>query len=349
MRRHNAQLLPRLAQRLEAAGGRLAVLEGRVPILFDLPDSIERIPSRVHWTPAALRAASESRALAEAIAQAEAAGRPFDLVHTAHLPTPKSLAIPFTLTIHDLRSLDLNRAPFVRRLIGGKVLAKATADAARLFVVSEWMRGRVAAEFPHAAHKVQVVGNGVDHLPLRPRQPDKNDPFLLHVGHIEPRKNLDLLVQALARDPELPRLVLAGSPKGDTDAELMVLAKDLGVADRLEFRTAPDDNAVAELYSTASCAVFPSRLEGHGIGPLEALRAGCPVAASSIPAHCETLGDDAPTFGIDDPDACATVLRRVLDGAVVLPTAPGMRTWDECADAWASGLVEAISPPPPMG
>jgi glycosyltransferase involved in cell wall biosynthesis len=344
VRRHNAQLLPRLAEQLEAKGGRLAVLEGRVPITFELPESVERIPSRVHWLPTALRAASESRVLAESIAQAQSEGRPFDLVHTAHLPTPKSLGIPFTLTIHDLRSLDLNRAPFVRRLIGGKVLSKATTDAARIFVVSEWMKSRVAAEFPHAAHKVQVVGNGVDHLPVHSRQPKPNDPYLLHVGHIEPRKNLDLVVRALASDPALPRLLLAGSPKGDTDVALKDLASELGVQDRLAFHVDPSDEAVAGHYAAAGCAVFPSRLEGHGIGPLEAARAGCPVAVSDIPAHRETLGAQATTFDVDDPDACARALRAVLEGARAPLAVPSFRTWDQCADAWAAGLTDALSP-----
>ena len=343
VRRHNAQLLPRLAQRLEANGGRLAVLEGRVPITFDLPDSIERIPSRVHWLPAPLRAAGESRALTEAIAQAKETGRPFDLVHTAHLPTPTYLPLPFTLTIHDLRSLDLNRAPFVRRLIGGKVLHKATTAAARIFVVSEWMQSRVQGEFPHAADKVAVVGNGVDHLPVQPRRPDPNDPFLLHVGHIEPRKNLDLLVRALAQDPKLPRLVLAGSPKNDTDLALKALATELGVQDRLTFQDDPSDEEVAELYATAACAVFPSRLEGYGIGPLEAIRAGCPAAASEIPAHRETLGEEAQLFGIDDADACAATLARALSNPNQPTAPPATRTWDQCADAWAAGLTQAFT------
>ena len=343
VRRHNAELLPRLARRLEAGGGRLAVLEGRVPITFDLPESVKRIPSRVHWLPAPLRAARESHALAKAAAEAKAAGSPFDLVHTAHLPTPRFLPLPFTLTIHDLRSLDLHRAPLVRRLIGGRVLQKGAADAARIFVVSEWMKARFQEEFPGAAHKVQILGNGVDHLPLHPRRPDPSDPFLVHVGHIEPRKNLDLLVRALKSDPLLPRLVLAGSPKSGTDMALMALAAKLGVLDRLSFLADPDDDAVAELYASAACAVFPSRLEGHGIGPLEAVRAGCPVAASKIPAHCETLGEGEFMFDVEDERNCAGVLRAVLSGRVHPAATHAPRTWDLCADAWAAGLAQAVS------
>lgn len=349
VRRHNAELLPRLARLLEARGGRLAVLEGRTPITFDLPASVERIQSRVYWLPTAIRAAGESRALSDAIAGAAAAGRPFDLVHTAHQPTPRGLSIPFTLTIHDLRSLDLDRAPFVRRLIGGKILARATSEAAAIFVVSEWMKSRVAAEFPHVADKVSVIGNGVDHLPILPRSVAPDRPFLLHLGHIEPRKNLDLLVQALKLDADLPTLVLAGLPKGDTATELVELSQRLGVQDRLRIEEAPDDARVAELYASAACAVFPSRLEGHGIGPLEALRAGCPVAVSRIPAHRETLSrllgkpahESDVTFDVADAEGCVRAIKAAMSAAAP-STGAAFQTWDDCAEAWATGLSSAF-------
>jgi glycosyltransferase involved in cell wall biosynthesis len=342
-------LLPRLARILEAGGGRLAVLEGRVPITFALPDSVEIIRSRVHWLPAPMRAAGESRALKDAVEDAAAQGRPFDLVHTAHQPTPRGLPLPFTLTIHDLRSLDLDRAPFVRRLIGGKVLTRATQEAAGIFVVSEWMKSRVTAEFPWAGSKLSVIGNGVDHLPVLERRPSIDEPFLLHLGHIEPRKNLDLLVRALALDPGLPPLVLAGSPKGNTGSELLELATSLGARGRIRIEEAPDDARVAELYASASCAVFPSRLEGHGIGPLEALRAACPVAVSRIPAHEETLGkaliESGVSFHVEDPAGCAHALQNALQSALEDPkpsALPQFHTWDSCAEAWALGLSRAL-------
>ena len=123
----------------------------------------------------------------------------------------------------------------------------------------------------------------------------------------------------------------------------MALAAELGVQDRLSFDLDPDDNAVAELYATAACAVFPSRLEGYGIGPLEARKASCPVAASDIPAHCETLGEGAAMFGVDDAQGCARAIMDALKGPAPAPGLFVPRTWDQCADAWASGLTQAAS------
>ena len=170
VRRHNAELLPRLAERLRAAGGGLGVLEGAVPIPFELPDVVERIPSNVPFQPPHMRALAESRALREALAAAAAAGRPFDLVHTAHLPAPRSLGVPVTRTVHDLRSIDLERAPFVRRLIGGRVLRRAFEGARAVGVVSDWMATRVVEEWPNL-EDASIIGNGADHLPLLRREP----------------------------------------------------------------------------------------------------------------------------------------------------------------------------------
>ena len=338
VRRHNQELLPRVAALLRADGGSLTVMEGATPIAFPLPDTIERLQSDVPFQPAPRRAFFESRALESALSRAAADGRPFDLVHTAHMPAPRRLSVPFTLTIHDLRSLDLDRAPFVRRLFGGRVLGGATRDARRVLCVSDAMRARIEEEFPHARGKVVVIGNGVDHLPVLARDPAE-PPFLLHVGHIEPRKNLELLLHALASDEGLPRLVLAGAARGGTLDELLAVAAELDVTDRVTTIASADDDELARLHATAACAVFPSRLEGFGIGPAEALRAGCPVAVSDIPAHREIVGEAVPSFGVDDVEGAVDAIRVAL--ASEAPPAPPY-TWDACAERWFAALVAAV-------
>lgn len=337
VRRHNAELLPRLAQRLRAAGGGLGVLEGAVPIPFELPDTVERIPSNVPFQPPHMRALAESRALRAALAAAAAAGRAFDLVHTAHLPAPRALGVPVTRTVHDLRSIELERAPFVRRLIGGRVLRRAFEGARAVGVVSDWMASRVVEEWPFLEGRVHVIGNGADHLPVLPRQPE--DPgFALHVGHVEPRKDLETLVRSLgdARGPA--RVVLAGRAVARELDRLRGIAVELGAADRLEHVTPKDDQALARLFAAARVAVFPSRLEGCGIGPLEALRAGCPTAVSDIPAHREVAGPGAARFEVGDVDGLLDAVDRALAAS---PPAAELRTWDSAADAWLEMVAAA--------
>jgi glycosyltransferase involved in cell wall biosynthesis len=134
----------------------------------------------------------------------------------------------------------------------------------------------------------------------------------VHVGHVERRKNLALLLHAMASDATLPRLVLAGAPKGREDVRLRDLAARLGVSSRIEFVGLLDDAGLARLYAGAACAVFPSWREGFGIPALEARRAGVPVAVSSSAALLEVAGRDAPSFAPDDAQACAAAIHAAL-------------------------------------
>lgn len=337
--RHNHEILPRVARLLDAGGGALTVLEGREPASFPLPPPIARRPSGVPFQPAMRRAAKETRAILRALDELRSEGRPVDLVHTAHFPAPRALPVPMSLTIHDLRSLDFERAPFVRRFIGGRVIGGAVASAARIGVVSEAMAERVGLEFPDAAERVRLIGNGTDHLEPLPRDPAE-PPFLLCVGHIEERKNLGALARALAQDPELPGLVIVGRGKGAARVELERLAADLGVQHRIDIREDVDDDALAALHAGAACAVFPSLLEGHGIGPAEALAAGCPVAASDIPAHREVVGRSAELFDPRAPDRIPAAIRRAMsDGRRHVPA--GGASWDLCAERFCAMLTEA--------
>jgi len=340
VRRHNAELLPRLERLLREGGGGLTVMEGRTPVGWDLPETVGRVQSNVPYQPAVVRALTESRELDRCIAASARSGAPFDLAHTGHLPAPSRLSLPFTITIHDLRSLDFRGASLTRRLVGRRTLKSAIRQARRVLCVSEAMRARIVEEFPVAASKLDLVGNGEDHLERLPRAPSRS-PFMLHVGHLEPRKNLSLIVEALGRFPALPRLVLAGAGKGGSAARLMRAARYRGLANRIELLGAVSDAELARLYSTAACAVFPSVLEGFGIGPAEALRAGCPAAVSSIPAHLEVSGDGAVHFAPDSPDDFARAVMECVATSEVRRLPGATRRWDDCAARWYEALLRA--------
>jgi glycosyltransferase involved in cell wall biosynthesis len=209
------------------------VLEGRERVAFELPDPIERIASSVPAGPPLARAAAEGHALRAAIMAAARNGRPFDWMHTAHFPVPRGIAIPFTLTIHDLRSLSLRGAPLPRRILAGPVIGGAARRAARVFTVSESTARDIAARLrvPDAC----VIGNGGDHFQPMERRAQAGAP-LVHVGHLEPRKNVDLLLHALKLDAALPALELWGAAKAGEAERLAALARKLGVDARVRIR-----------------------------------------------------------------------------------------------------------------
>jgi glycosyltransferase involved in cell wall biosynthesis len=341
VRRHNQELLPRAAARLAAEGGGLAILAGRDGIAFELPARVEVLASDVPSGPPLWRALQESRALERALAEARAAGRPFDLVHTGHLPAPRGLGLPLSLTLHDLRTLVLAHTPFSRRFVARSVIGAAVARAAVVVAVSEFVRGTLAQHF--RPRRLALVPNAADHLAVLARAPAERA-RLLHVGHLEPRKNLELVLRALALDPGLPDLELAGAAKHGEDERLTQAARALGVEARVHVLGPVAESDLARLYSRCAAVVIPSRLEGFGIPVLEAQRAGAPLAIARAGALPEVAGAGVPSFSPDDPAECAAALRAALASGPAELAEHAARAarfrWDDSAarlvEAWRS-------------
>ncbi|MCR4312435.1 MAG: glycosyltransferase family 4 protein, partial [Candidatus Uhrbacteria bacterium] len=135
----------------------------------------------------------------------------------------------------------------------------------------------------------------------------------LYVGNAYPHKNLGLLLAAFqmahVRHPEL-RLVLAG--KRDAFVErLEAEVVENGIAPGVvRFINLPSDEDLAALYAGATLFVYPSRLEGFGMPPLEAMTYGTPVAASNTASLPEVLGSAARYF---DPDDAGKLAQLILD------------------------------------
>ena len=344
VRRHNVELLPRAAGRLAARNGGLSILAGAAPLPAPLAGgrAIETLASDVPFQPPWRRWIHERRVVRRECERARRAGRPFDLWHTAHLPVPRT-DVPYTLTIHDLRDLELRDAPRWRRLLAPRVLAAAVDSARVVLTVSQDVRARIEARF--SPRRVVVVPNAADHLRVHARASTNESP-LLHVGHVERRKNLELLLRAVARASDLPALELAGAPKNGEDDRLRAIASNLGIAERVTFLGPIDDEELARLYARAAAVVIPSSLEGFGIGALEAQRARAPLAVSSAGALREVAGEGVPTFDPTDVDAAVRAIRSALatDSESLERHAERAArfTWDASADllveAWCSAV-----------
>ncbi len=345
--RRARELLPRVAALLAERDVDLAVLEGRVPLPFALPAWIERIASRVPARPPIVRAVAEASALQGALREAADRGAPFALLDFGHLPVPRGLHVPYSLTIHDLRHLALRHTPMSRRLFAGTVIGRAVKAASVVVAPSESVRAELAQRWDLEPERTLVVPNAADHFEPLPRRAAAGAP-LLHVGHIEPRKNLELLLRALAHDPGLPPLVLAGAPKGDEEERLRTLAAALGVAERVTFLGPFEDARLPELLAEAACVVMPSRIEGFGIPVLEALRAGAPLAIAETAVLREVAGPGVPGFSVEDQSSCAAAIRTAIaqHGASGVARATAY-SWDEAARAQVDAWQRALTLPPP--
>ena len=177
-----------------------------------------------------------------------------------------------------------------------------------------------------------------------------NRAYVLHVGTLQPRKNLRRLVRAwarLSRDPGLagPQLVLAGGLGwGREDLRAEVAAAGLGEAVALTGYVS--DVEKAALLRGARAYVFPSLYEGFGFPVLEAHLAGLPLACSRTSALTEVAGEAALYFDPLDEEAMAAALRTIMIDEEVRShlIAAGRRnlrrfSWQACAQTILSQLI----------
>jgi glycosyltransferase involved in cell wall biosynthesis len=184
--------------------------------------------------------------------------------------------------------------------------------AAVVLAISEHTRDDLIERFAIPPDKVVVTHLGVEAVTPAATHPFQGGPpYLLYVGDRRaPYKNVEGLVRALmaASLPPEVRLVFVGSPRDAHDDELL---RAVGWAGRTDVIGA-DDATLAALYRDALALVYPSRYEGFGLPPLEAMAQGCPVVATTGGAVPEVVGDAALLVDPDDLDAWAEAVHRVV-------------------------------------
>jgi glycosyltransferase involved in cell wall biosynthesis len=245
-------------------------------------------------------------------AMADAAARPhrlrarFARTNVVHYPLTirlPSLDQPSVVTLHDLQHLDLpSMFPRSERAFRRVAWHRSVRGAARVIVISDFVRRGAVDRLGIEPERVRVVPQGLDHTRLRPGQGER-EPILLYPARRWPHKNHERLFEAFAlvrrERPEL-RLVLTG---GGGNATVPAGVESRG-------HVAPAE--IVALLQQASALVFPSLYEGFGLPPLEAMACGCPVACSNAAALPETVGDAARLFDPRDPRAIADAVLDVL-------------------------------------
>jgi glycosyltransferase involved in cell wall biosynthesis len=232
------------------------------------------------------------------------------LVHFQHA-LPLASPHPSVLTVHDL-SFERDRTVMGLRdrLVFGTAVPRSVRRADRVLAVSELTKRDLVELYRIPQAKIVVTPNGVDPgFTPDGRSPDDN-PYVLFVGALQPRKNVTAAVEALALVGDTaPRLVIAGPDKGGRTA-VEDAATRLGVAVELLGYVAQDE--LVALYRGAACLVFPSRYEGFGLPVLEAMASGTPVVATKAGSLPEIAGDAAILVEPGNTPALAGGIERAI-------------------------------------
>lgn len=266
------------------------------------------------------------------------------------------------VTIHDITPLDhpewLNPkfAAWYRFLI-----PRLVHKAQRVIVDSGFTKDRICEVTSVESDKIVIIPLGVD-LRFRPKPKDdvnqakeatgiSNIEYVLAVATIEPRKNLQRLLEAWHNAcQKLPKnvwLVVAGA-KGQgsifRDASFNGLPPNVYMAGHV-----PDEHLPA-LYSGALFFIYVSLYEGFGLPPLEAMACGTPVLTSNITSLPEVVGDAALTVDPYDVEAIADGIKRLVeDGGLRAElsrrgiASAKMFTWDKTAELTWNVLEEAAN------
>jgi alpha-1,3-rhamnosyl/mannosyltransferase len=240
----------------------------------------------------------------------------------------------------------------------GVLLAAALRRATRVLTPSTESRRRLLAALDLDPERVDVTPYGVDerfspgdHSPAILEDLGVPQPYLLTVGTLQPRKNLEAALRAfeqLADAGAEHHLVVAGARGWGEDA---LIARFEGARwhSRVHVVGRVADDALVTLYRGADCFVFPSRGEGFGLPPLEAMACGTPVVASRASSIPEVVGDAGVLVDPDDVAEIAGALERVVGSPSVRAElvrrgrerALGF-TWARCAELTVRAYRRAL-------
>ena len=231
-----------------------------------------------------------------------------DITHFFNYYLPPGVNGKKIVTVHDMA---YKRFPETVRFKTKKMLdlslKKSVNRSDLVITVSEFSKQEILSFFPECEGKIEVVYNGVDLNMFRPMSDQvmiKNvkqkynveGDFLLYLGTIEPRKNIERLLEAYSllkkRLVTCPKLVLAGG-KGWLDNRIFCTLDKLNLKDDVVFTGYVVDEDVPVLMNAARAFLFPSIYEGFGMPPLEAMACGVPVLTASVSSLPEVVGDAA--------------------------------------------------------
>ena len=251
----------------------------------------------------------------------------FDLFHSPFFHAPKLKKAKVLLTVHDLRlyrfpdTYEFFRYQFLKRKVRNSI-----NRADHIISISHFTKNEIIELCEVSQDKITVIHEAINperfsakSLPEPDDIPEilKRKPFILSVGHMEPRKNYDRLIEAFVKikdNPELKdlQLVLVGKK----DHSYQTTMKKIEENPDISYLNFVSGNTLLWLYKNARLFVFPSYYEGFGFPPLEAAALGTISAVSNVSSIPEVCGNGVLYFNpynVED-------MKCVIEAALTNPT-----------------------------
>ncbi len=233
---------------------------------------------------------------------------------------------PSVVTCYDIYPFLQKEYPLSDRTMVRMGL-RGMLKADRIITISRFSRDEIARATGFPRERIEVTYLGVDHERYRPLPEAASLPpmyappvgmkTILYVGSEQPRKNLPLLLRAFAcvkKERKDVVLLKVGRPqwKGARE-ELVDLARRLGLRDDVLFFDYVPEESLPVFYNAADLFVFPSRYEGFGLPPLEAMACGCPVVTSNAASLPGVVGEAGMMVDPDDDAGLVSAICKVLE------------------------------------
>ncbi|MDA8082000.1 MAG: glycosyltransferase family 1 protein [Actinomycetota bacterium] len=253
------------------------------------------------------------------------------IYHGVHYTIPRGYRGARISTIHDLTMIEHPEwHERIKVAYFSRAIRYAVEKADAIIVPSEFTRSRLETHFGRLEN-VSVIYHGVDHTRFRPlataaepgreedeRQIHPRERVVLHIGTIEPRKNLENLVKAFdilaSEDPNV-RLVLVGQKgwKSETVYSRIAASKH---CERIQQIGYLPEEEMLKVVHRSSCVAYPSFAEGFGLPVLEAMAAGVPVVTSAKSVMEEVADGCAWLCDPEDPADISEKMSRAMSGSI---------------------------------
>lgn len=226
-------------------------------------------------------------------------------------------------TIHDVYPFVYGESSMMKKRIAKFVAKQAVKRSDLIFTDSEFSKEEIIQHMRAAPEKIKVIYPGVDQIRFFPgtqgvqsvkRKFHLPEQFVLCVGILSPRKNIDGLLHAfelIRREHSEVKLVLVGREMS-WQGWKEILAKNQELAKQVLVLGEISEQDLPPLYRAATIAIHPSFYEGFGLPPLEAMASGCPAIVSRVASLPEVCGEASLYMDPDRVENIADVLSRLL-------------------------------------